>query len=184
MKMPRRRPRAVYEVYDADEALGEQEGLGAAQSPAGQEGSELFAERAQAAPALPVRPAFTRMLAGATLCLAVVCAIAAVSIALLHMAGGTGPARRRPASAPAARRDRRTVPRAFTAAAAYVPPAPQAPRLRVATGSSRHRGRAPFTATASALALNAISVPAPQAAPEASSGCECAPAEAEFGFER
>ncbi len=213
MKMPRRRPRAVYEVYDADEALGGQDGFGGAESPAGQQAPELAEHLVeQAAPYedregsrvlsdLPIRGALTRMLAGAALCVAAVCVIAAIAIVLLHVVGGAGSVRRR--SAPALQAARASDGGVSTAATASVPVAHEVRRPRAAAGANAIRaGRpAPSTTTATARAFAAISAatalsiargtPAIQAlpsalqiSPDATPGCECASAEAEFGFER
>ncbi|MFZ2052519.1 MAG: hypothetical protein WAU69_16475 [Solirubrobacteraceae bacterium] len=211
MKMPRRRPRAVYEVYDADEALGGQEDFAAAEPPAGHEAPELAQQFVgQAAPyedressrallALPIRGAITRMLAGATLCVAAVCVIAAIAIVLLQVVSGAGSVRR--GSAPALQAAR--APDASTAATASVPAAHENSRLRAGAIANAIRGGrlAPSTTAATAHAFAAISAatalsiarstpaiqalpPALQISPDATPGCECASAEAEFGFER
>jgi hypothetical protein len=114
--MPRRQPRAVYEVYDAEIALGErdEESAGVAAEPAeagsqaadmaGDMAAEPSAEPAEAArapmPPMPPMPptspgrsrstgrAFGRALTGAMLCVVAVCVIAAVSIVLLHLLSG------------------------------------------------------------------------------------------------
>lgn len=213
MKMPRRRPRAVYEVYDADEALGGQDGFGGAAPPTGQEAPDLAEQLVeQAAPyddsessrtlsALPIRGALTRMLAGATLCVAAVCVIAAIAIVLLHVVSGAGSVRR--GSAPAAQAARDPHRGASTAAETSMPVAREVPRPRAAAVANAIRGGrpAPSTTAATVRALAAIPVavalsiarsasstralqPALRISPEATPGCQCAPAEAEFGFER
>jgi hypothetical protein len=213
VKMPQRRPRAVYEVYDADEALGGQDGFGGAEQPARHEAPELAQQFVgQAAPyedressralsALPIRGAITRMLAGATLCVAAVCVIAAIAVVLLHVVSGEGSVRR--GSAPALQAARASDGGTSTAATASVPEAHEDSRPRAAAIANAIRGGrpAPSTTAATAHAFAAISAatalsiarstpaiqalpPALQISPDAMSGCECAFAEAEFGFER
>jgi hypothetical protein len=209
--MPRRHPRAVYEVYDADEALGgpsesadrpnRQETPEIAEQPAEQATPYEDSESSRTLSELPMRGALTRMLAGATLCVAAVCVVAAIAIVLLHVVNGAGSARRR--SAPAPQVARALHGGASTTAAASVPMAHEVPHPRVAAVANAIRGAhpspSPPAATAHALAVISVATtlsiarsapsiqalaPALQITSDAIPGCECTPAEAEFGFER
>jgi hypothetical protein len=209
VKVPRRRPRAVYEVYDADEALGGHQDFADAARPAEPEAAEDLAEQAapcedrtsyldrehlSAAPALPIRGALTRMLAGATLCVAAVCVIAAIAIVMLHVVTGAGPARRGLASAP------RVVHASHRSAQASASPVHvvTGPRAAAVANILRDGQPAPFPVARARTAISTVaalsiapsgpriqaSTPVLQIREYTTRECECVPAEAEFGFER
>lgn len=118
MKIPRRRPRAVYEVYDAEQALGAQDGVDPAEPLLAQEEGKIGAPptvsrrpgRALAG-ASQTRSVLPRMLAGAAICLAAICAVAAIAVLALRTVDGAGRVESRSARLVRPRRDATVVAR-------------------------------------------------------------------------
>jgi hypothetical protein len=195
MRMPRRHPRAVYEVYDAEEMLGEHDPLApeGEQAEAEQGGPEVeraagATDRGQArvAPQRPERWAPGRMIAGVLLGTIALFALAAIGIALLHVLEGAGAAHRFAASPPAGPIGARGEAPAHlvhvepVGRPKAVKPTRSVGRAQAAPPIHRHDAARPGPASPA-------SSPAPQslwAPPVRSSGCACAAAEVEFGFER
>ncbi len=93
MRLPRRHPRAVYEVYDAEERLG----VGEQEQPEGELAHDpggVLAGRWPAVESIALPGALRRMLAGALLCTAAVCMLAAIAVVLLHALSGAPTGRR------------------------------------------------------------------------------------------
>jgi hypothetical protein len=198
--MPRRHPRAVYEVYDAEEMLGEHgrtvsggERVDAERGPeAEQAASGANCGQDAIVPQQPERWAPGRMLAGVLLCVVAVCALAAIGIALLHVLGGAGAAHRLAASPP---------PRPTGVRREALAPLKDAEVTRPTEALTRPGVATPAQRVGHAQAVGPIDrhdplrhVPAglggspepqaPWAPPTPSLGCDCGAAEVEFGFER
>lgn len=210
--MPSRRPRAVYEVYDAEEALGEQEPSGAVGEPVDAapdpamervpalEPASGVAGRGQMrrTPPMGERWAPGRMLAGALLCTVAVCALAGIGIVLLHVLGGAAVAHRVAASPPS---------RPIASAGHATAPVKRSEAANRATALKRLAPTTPTEAVESARRVGHVPAarpiyrhdpagplpPGPDVSPEPrmpwtppapSPGCACATAEVEFGFER
>jgi hypothetical protein len=93
VRLPRRHPRTVYEVYDAEERLG----VGEQEQPEGalaHDPGGAFAGRGPAVEGIALPGALRRMPASALLCTAVVCVLAAIAVVLLHALSGAGTGRR------------------------------------------------------------------------------------------
>ncbi len=212
VRMPRRHPRAVYEVYDAEEALGEHglpvsgdEPVDAEPVPAAEQATRA-ADRGPAhiASRRPERFAPGRMLAGVLLCAVAVCVLVAVGIALLHVLSGAGAGVGRRVAAPSSLGPRgahgedsapieRTdaIERAAAAERAEAVSPTEALLRQEATRSTLRvehaRQGGPRHDPAGLLPAGSGESPELQtqwAAPAPSMGCACAAAEVEFGFER
>jgi hypothetical protein len=195
MRMPRRHPRAVYEVYDAEEMLGEHqppapEGEQAETEQGGPEVERAAGatDRGQAriAPQRPERWAPGRMIAGVLLCTVAVCALAAIGIALLHVLEGAGATHRLSALPPAgpigARGD-------APAQVVHVESVRRLKAVKLTRPVSRARAAGPIhrhdPARPRPASPGSSAVPqSPWAPPVPSLSCACAAAEVEFGFER
>ncbi len=214
MRLPRRHPRAVYEVYDAEERLGEQE----QERAEGDLAHDLGETLAGPAPTVERRSphgAPRRMLAGALLCTAAVCAFAAIAVALLHAISGAGASHRLVARVPPTPRAAggelvrgarlgaaRASKRAHDTPVLTEPPrsvvlqkraalALRATRSPVAASAVPRRGEAPrarcsssCTGVATSASRYALALAASGEAPAVQAPSTSTAAEVEFGFER
>lgn len=190
MRVPRRQPRAVYEVYDAADALSEQEG----EEQGAQDDWPSTPGLERAVSPRSARRVLGRALAGAMLCATAVCVVAAISIVLLHLTGGSGSAHPRSSRRGAVPSRRKTdgdpqgaSPDAASPAAAVAErsdPSTPASATRPHSRRAAAPTRAPLIAAAVGAPRSDVAQVLPSALTVALPGCACAAAEAEFGFER
>lgn len=196
MKLPRRQPRAVYEVYDAEEPLDEHAQPASRACGASASEQESAQERLQrSTPAHPSLRGHGRMLVGALLCLTIGAAATAIAVVALrpdgHTAKGLKHTDRKPAASVSTTTHRPFVRHASTAMARAAEEREARTRLAV-----------PRLAVPRATRIASPVPPHPTIGPETEdyrpvlapasvhgqgmtlAECECTAAEVEFGFER